>query len=63
MMCSCGDRLASECPGEWEPECDLGNNEKYAVAAPLRVPYIMLDGESYTLMFNDENNQLQKDTK
>ena len=34
-MCSCGDRLKTECPGEWEPGCDLGNNETYAVAVPI----------------------------
>lgn len=29
-VCPCGDRKKSDCPGEWEPGCDLGNNEKYA---------------------------------
>jgi hypothetical protein len=29
--CACKDRLADECPGQWEPDYDLGNNEKYAV--------------------------------
>lgn len=35
--CACGDRSASACPGEWEPGCDLGANEKYVVrySAPL----------------------------
>lgn len=28
-VCPCGDRKKSDCPGEWEPGCDLGNNEKY----------------------------------
>jgi hypothetical protein len=28
-LCMCKDRPAEECPGEWEPGCDLGNNEKY----------------------------------
>lgn len=32
-LCHCKDRPASECPGEWEPGCDLGNNEAHAVAA------------------------------
>lgn len=32
-LCHCKDRLISECPGEWEPGCDLGNNEKYCKAA------------------------------
>lgn len=27
--CACNDRAASACPGEWEPGCDLGANEKY----------------------------------
>lgn len=30
--CKCGDRALADCPGEWEPGCDLGNNEKYARA-------------------------------
>ncbi len=29
-LCSCGDRLKVACPGEWEPDCDLGNNPHYA---------------------------------
>lgn len=28
-MCPCKDRPAAECPGEWEPGCDLGANEKF----------------------------------
>ena len=34
--CMCGDRIVGECPGEWEPGCDLGANEKYVkvVEAP-----------------------------
>lgn len=27
--CPCGDRAAALCPGQWEPGCDLGANEKY----------------------------------
>jgi hypothetical protein len=33
-LCMCKDRPASKCPGEWEPGCDLGNNPKFARAAP-----------------------------
>jgi hypothetical protein len=33
-MCACKDRLLSKCPGEWEPGCDLGANEKHAQVAP-----------------------------
>jgi hypothetical protein len=29
-QCACGDRPKENCPGEWEPGCDLGNNPKYA---------------------------------
>ena len=25
-LCACKDRPASQCPGQWEPGCDLGNN-------------------------------------
>lgn len=28
-MCMCKDRSLDKCPGEWEPGCDLGNNEKF----------------------------------
>lgn len=37
-LCMCKDRPLSECPGEWEPGCDLGNNEKFVrvVDAPLQ---------------------------
>lgn len=34
--CGCGDRPLSECPGEWEPGCDLGSNERYAVVSNLK---------------------------
>ena len=34
QRCACGDRPASQCPGEWEPGCDLGANEKHARVAP-----------------------------
>lgn len=33
QKCSCGDRPADHCPGEWEPGCDLGANEKHAKVA------------------------------
>jgi hypothetical protein len=34
-LCHCKDRPADQCPGEWEPGCDLGNNEKHIrVAEP-----------------------------
>ena len=28
--CMCKDRALSECPGEWEPGCDLGANPAHA---------------------------------
>jgi len=37
-QCSCGDRLKDQCPGEWEPGCDLGNNQKYARRVALEQP-------------------------
>lgn len=36
--CPCGDRSAAECPGDWEPGCDLGNNPKYAKRVNLAEP-------------------------
>lgn len=32
-MCQCGHRPASQCAEPWEPDCDLGNNEKYVQVA------------------------------
>ena len=34
--CGCGYLPVSECPGEWEPGCDLGSNEDYAVVSNLK---------------------------
>jgi hypothetical protein len=30
-MCMCAARPAAQCPGPWEPGCDLGANEAYVV--------------------------------
>jgi len=35
-LCSCGDRAKDQCPGEWEPGCDLGNNPAFARRVPLK---------------------------
>lgn len=29
VPCRCKDRIQADCPGEWEPGCDLGNNAKF----------------------------------
>lgn len=29
LPCACKTRAASDCPGEWEPGCDLGANENF----------------------------------
>ena len=34
-LCMCKDRALTACPGEWEPGCDLGNNEKFVVVHTL----------------------------
>lgn len=36
-LCSCGDRPSTQCPGEWEPGCDLGANPAYVVSSVPRV--------------------------
>lgn len=36
--CPCGDRPAAQCPGEWEPNCDLGNNPAYARRVEIQRP-------------------------
>ena len=32
--CKCGQRNADQCGEEFGPNCDLGNNEAYAVQSP-----------------------------
>ena len=32
--CKCGQRNADQCDEEFGPDCDLGNNEVYAVQTP-----------------------------
>jgi hypothetical protein len=29
VLCVCKHRAAADCPGEWEPGCDLGSNPYY----------------------------------
>lgn len=33
-LCECKDRDIKDCEGEWEQDCDLGKNEKFATPAP-----------------------------
>jgi hypothetical protein len=33
-LCACRERHACDCPGEWEPGCDLGANPRYARGRP-----------------------------
>jgi hypothetical protein len=35
-LCMCQDRALSQCPGEWEPGCDLGANENFVRAGTRR---------------------------
>jgi hypothetical protein len=37
-LCHCNDRPATECPGEWEPGCDLGNNPAHVRVSAQPVP-------------------------
>lgn len=37
-QCACGDRPAGECPGQWEPGCDLGSNEQHVQFAHCHIP-------------------------
>jgi len=47
-LCSCGDRAKGKCPGEWEPGCDLGNNQAFARRVPLKQePQCMAHGECF----------------
>lgn len=40
-LCACEDRPASQCPGEWEPGCDLGSNP-----AHVRVHHMSADEQA-----------------
>ncbi len=52
-QCSCGDRPKNQCPGEWEPGCDLGNNPKYARRVPLeQEPVAWLYPEGFEALKN-----------
>lgn len=50
-LCPCKDRAAHLCPGEWEPGCDLGANEKFvrvvdiAGAESVRPKFANREGE------------------
>lgn len=33
-LCECKARDRKYCEGEWEQDCDLGKNEKFATPAP-----------------------------
>lgn len=37
-LCACRDRPAADCPGEWEPGCDLGANAAHVVVAQPAAP-------------------------
>lgn len=37
-LCMCKDRPLADCPGEWEPGCDLGNNENFAMVHKVPEP-------------------------
>ena len=34
-VCTCGEKLAAQCPGEWEPGCDLGQTAEHASAVEI----------------------------
>ncbi len=47
QQCHCKDRPADQCPGEWEPGCDLGANPAHVqVAQPVQQPGAAHIGES-----------------
>ena len=56
--CPCGDRPAAQCPGEWEPGCDLGNNPEYAkrvnLAEPVQEPVAWGSGDGYWIRAEDK---------
>ncbi len=49
-MCVCKYRPASECPGEWEPGCDLGANEKFVKVAEQPKPVALVREALDTVM-------------
>ena len=38
-LCMCKDRKLVDCPGEWEPGCDLGANEKHTQVAECKCSF------------------------
>ncbi len=51
--CPCGDRLKKECPGEWEPGCDLGANPLYARVARLDEVHVVGKGGPVNVFTKD----------
>lgn len=53
--CSCGDCPAADCPGEWEPGCDLGANPAHVVAvqpAASSQPVAWIEGPHGAIRMN-----------
>jgi hypothetical protein len=47
-LCVCKDRPLEDCPGEWEPGCDLGNSATHVRAVNMSPLGALLAGETQT---------------
>lgn len=45
----CKDRPKSECPGEWEPGCDLGANEKFVRKQEQPEPGVLTEAQALAI--------------
>jgi hypothetical protein len=61
-LCGCKDRPAVDCPGEWEPGCDLGNNPKHARRAPPAAAHSGAEGVAAVWLYDfTANGQAVRD--
>lgn len=44
LLCECKDRPAAQCPGSWEPGCDLGRKAEHAKVVDMGNPISGSDG-------------------
>lgn len=68
--CMCKDRALTDCPGEWEPGCDLGNNAEHVrvsttdpavIDAAVAAPAARLVGGEATIFGLDYDGTITRD--
>lgn len=61
-LCACKDRYKQQCPGEWEPGCDLGANAKHVVIY-RNEPGIYLESGEYIPPEHTLNDYIKRKTE